>query len=223
MRILINGCSHLDGTGLGSDIESTKQITWPALVWQQHDVHNIAEAGSSNDSICRRTIQQAESNCYDFVCVQWAIFERIEVQVPLHAKYGLQKAHSCLHSNNALFQIDINGNGEFMHELAKYIFLKQFDTEWFIDYNLSQIIVLQNWLQTAGIPYLFVMTDWPQIRDWSSGRAISIDRSRFITSSWFDFCHAQGFNKVDAAHYEHEAHVQFAQLVHETLERRSMT
>lgn len=68
--ILVNGDSVTFGSGLLEE-----EISWPSLIF---DCNNIAEPGSSNPSIYRRTLEEIYLNSYDVVIVAWSSFYRYE-------------------------------------------------------------------------------------------------------------------------------------------------
>jgi hypothetical protein len=214
MKVLVNGCSHIEGTELHDNYAQNKKLSWPNFIdlW---DINNIAAAGSSNDSITRRTITELEQTCYDFVFVQWSYFNRIELQIPLYKEHGCESEWFCINPGNADQLIDLNRNGKFIHDAAKSIYLKQFDCVWHENYNLSQIILLQSYLKHKNIDYFFGFTTNELFV--SNNPVIKLlDTSKLNTVPWLDFCEQNEFKKV-VDHYDQAAHTAYANLVNKIL------
>ncbi len=209
-QTLVNGCSHIAGTELDLDLNVACKLSWPNLNKNWKTV-NIAKAGASNDSITRTTIDYLENNLVDFVCIQWTIFERIEVQIPFYKEHQVYEPWFSLHSRDAVIDQEINCNGKFMKELAKNIFLKQFDTDWFFNYNMYSILTMQQYLKNKQINYIFVFTEWPsKIAD---PRFKMLNSENVFNRAWHDFCQDGNYKKLDGSHYELKAHQDFYQLL----------
>lgn len=71
--ILVNGDSITYGDGL---LENEK--SWPNLVFKDTEFKNIAQSGSSNPSIFRRTLEEIYLNQYTAVVVAWSSMYRFE-------------------------------------------------------------------------------------------------------------------------------------------------
>lgn len=211
MKVLVNGCSHLAGNELHDDLEIAGKLTWPNFI-PEWTVKNIAQGASSNDSIVRRTVDELETQDYDFVYVQWTSFNRIELQIPFYKEHGLEFEWFCINSRNAESKFSLNNNGEFIHKVARSIFLKQFNTQWFDNYNLSSMITLQSYLQQKNIPYKFGLVN----RDFfntNSPRVKLIDTCKIVSEPWQVFCNQKPFKKLSAFHYEHQAHHAYAEYI----------
>lgn len=210
MKVLVNGCSHIEGNELHQDITQRRQLTWPNYVenWQ---VTNIGMGASSNDSITRRTIAELEKNTYDFVYIQWSYFDRIELQIPWHTKYACEFEWFCINAGNAEQMVDLNRNGPFIHELAKNIYFKQFDNTWRENYSFSQMIVLQSYLKYKNINYVFGFAV-DDVFESENVMLKLLDQSKFNRLSWINFCKKQNFKKIKS-HYEHAAHLEYANVV----------
>ena len=210
MKVLVNGCSHIEGTELAVESEVGKTLSWPNFVtgW---NVTNIANASSSNDSITRRTIDELESNEYDFVFVQWSYFDRIELQIPFYQDLKLQYEWFCINGGNAQIKSSLNNNPEFIFELARSIYLKQFNTQWFENYNLSSIITLQNYLDSKNIFYKFGFAG-PKKFNFDNARGRLLKQHNFLEVSWEEFCQSRKFKKLQH-HYEQKSHYEYAQYI----------
>ena len=214
MKTLINGCSHLAGIELHDDLLQASQMTWPNFV-DRWETTNIAKGASSNDSIARRTIHELEQCNYDFVYVQWSYFDRIELQIPWHLDQGCEFEWFCINAGNAEQLRELNRNGAFIHELAKSIYFKQFNSAWRENYSLSQIIVLQSYLKNKNIDYLFGFAD---NEFFVSNNPLTklVDTSNLITTPWIDYCQHHKFKKL-REHYEQAAHLAYANYINQTL------
>lgn len=71
--ILVNGDSYTFGDGLSSN-----ENPWPYLVFGS-ECKNIAESGSSNLSIVRRSLEEIYLNQFDKLIVGWSFLGRIEI------------------------------------------------------------------------------------------------------------------------------------------------
>jgi hypothetical protein len=210
IQTMVNGCSHIAGTELDPNLDLACKLTWPNLN-KNWSINNIAHAGSSNDAITRTTIDYLEKNPVDFVCIQWAIFERIELQIPFYKEHQVHEPWFSIHSRDAELDQDINRNGKFMKDIARNIFLKQFDTDWFFNYNMYSILAMQQYLVNNQIDYIFVFTDWPQKR--TDPRFKLLNKEKVFNQSWYDFCSNGHYNKLDGMHYELKAHQDFYQSI----------
>jgi hypothetical protein len=210
IQTLVNGCSHIAGTELDANLDLANKLTWPNLNKNWKTV-NIAKAGASNDAITRTTIDYLENNSVDFVCIQWTIFERIEVQIPFYKEHQVYEPWFSLHSRDAELDQNINCNGKFMKELARNIFLKQFDTDWFFNYNMYSILAMQQYLVSNQLDYIFVFTNWPQKR--TDPRFRLLNKEKVFDQSWYNFCRSGHYKELDGAHYELKAHQDFYQLI----------
>ena len=210
MKVLVNGCSHLAGTELHINPKVARTLTWPNLINEWTDVVNISAAASSNDSICRRTIAELNKNNYDFVCVQWTHFDRIELQIPFHKEHGVKHKWFCINSSNAVEKTELNSNPELMFDIARSIFLKQFDNTWFNNFNLAQIVTLQTYLKNQNIPYQFgFVLDCELDQIMKTGL---VDMDRVVNVAWVDFCNQYRFQRL-VAHYGPDAHEAYAQRI----------
>jgi hypothetical protein len=208
MKVLVNGCSHLAGTELNVNPNIARTLTWPNLINCWTDVVNISAAASSNDSVCRRTIIELNKNDYDFVCVQWTHFDRIELQIPFYKEQGVKREWFCINSSNAVEKSDLNNNPDFIFDLARSIFLKQFDNTWFDNYNVAQIVMLQTYLKNRNIPYQFgfvLNEELEQIK-----QTALIDMDQVVNVAWINFCDQHRFQRL-VAHYGPDAHRAYAQ------------
>ena len=87
---LVLGCSHAAGTELGTE-EFGRQHSFPVLVAQSlgYTVTNLAQPGSSNDSMFRKFLESAQG--FDLVLTAWTGVSRSEI-------YWDNQWHPLLHS-----------------------------------------------------------------------------------------------------------------------------
>jgi len=210
MKVLVNGCSHLAGTELNANPKIARTLTWPNLINEWTDVVNISAAASSNDSICRRTIAELNKNNYDFVCIQWTHFDRIELQIPFHKEHGVRHKWFCINSGNAVEKNELNNNPELMFDIARSIFLKQFDNTWFDNYNVAQIVMLQTYLKNRNIPYQFGFVLNEELQQVKQTALVDMYQVKDVT--WVDFCNQHRFQRL-VSHYGPDAHEAYAQRI----------
>lgn len=208
MKVLVNGCSHLAGTELNINAKVARTLTWPNLISSWSNIVNISAAASSNDSICRRTILELNKNNYDFVCVQWTHFDRIELQIPFYKEHGAKHEWFCINSGNAVERSELNSNPDLIFDAARGIFLKQFNDTWFNNFNIAQIVMLQTYLKNRNIPYQFgfILNDErEQVKETTL-----VDMDQVVDLAWIDFCNKYRFQRL-VAHYGCDAHKAYAE------------
>jgi hypothetical protein len=210
MKVLVNGCSHLAGTDLNDSPDIAKTLTWPNLIADWITVANIANPASSNDSICRRTIIELDKNNYDFVYIQWTHFDRIELQIPFNKEHGVRHEWFCINSGNAVEKSELNNNPELMFDIARGVFLKQFNNTWFKNYNVAQIVMLQTYLKNRNIPYQFGFILEEELKQVK--QTTLVEMSRVNELAWIDFCNKHRFKRM-ATHYGRDAHEYYIQRI----------
>lgn len=216
MKVLVNGCSHIAGDELDDDHSRARELTWPNFM-QDWQVVNIAQGGSSNDSICRRTMIELERNDYDLVYIQWTHFPRIELQIPNHQLHGLadQDQWFCIHSQDAVRRGLLSHNPDLIYDIAQHIFAKQFDWDWFRIYNLNQLVVLQQYLTHRQQPYWFGFAD-DEIFHVQDPRRELLDSARLIQEPWMQFCQDGNYSKI-GSHYGLAAHRDYSKHIEQKL------
>lgn len=208
MKVLVNGCSHLAGDELDADAKIARTLTWPNLINGWTNTVNISASASSNDSICRRTIAELNKNNYDFVCVQWTHFDRIELQIPFYKEHGVKHEWFCINSTNASEKSELNNNPNLIYNVARSIFLRQFNDQWFNNFNIAQIVMLQTYLKNRNIPYQFGFVRDEELEQVK--HATLVDMSQVVDLAWVNFCNKHRFQRF-VAHYGHNAHAAYAQ------------
>jgi hypothetical protein len=210
VKVLVNGCSHIAGTELNDIDEVARTMTWPNLINDWDSVVNISMAASSNDSICRRTILELDKNNYDFVYVQWTHFDRIELQIPFYKDQGVEHEWFCINSGNAVVESNLNGIPGLIFNIARSVYLKQFNNTWFDNFNIAQMVVLQTYLKNRNIPYQFGFVLGEEYRRVKKSSLIDVDH--VVDLAWIDFCNKHRFQRM-IAHYRRDAHEAYAQCI----------
>jgi len=208
MKVLVNGCSHLAGDELDVSAKIARTLTWPNLINGWSNIVNISASATSNDSICRRTIAELDKNNYDFVCIQWTHFDRIELQIPFYKEHGAKHEWFCINSTNAVEKSELNGNPTLIYNVARSIFLRQFNDTWFSNFNIAQIVMLQTYLKNRNIPYQFGFVRDQELEQIKHTDLVDI--AQVVDLAWVDFCNNHRFRRL-VAHYGHDAHAAYAQ------------
>jgi len=136
--ILVNGCSHTEGSECSTN--------WPAEFSKLADVHveNLAQGGSSNLSIMRRTIEYLDNHDPEeihSVIIAWTTLERFEFSF-----------------DNELVDYSFTKQDSDKEELNKYFkFADLHLADWSLGARHTQLytVLLENYLQNKGIPYMF--------------------------------------------------------------------
>jgi len=146
MKVLAAGDSFIYGVDL-ADCQTKNQhslLTWPALLADEYVC--IATPGTSNDAIARAVIDYCENNHTDFVVVQWTFPWR----------FGMKFIEPI-----GWFEFDLNVKKETSASHLIENFLIEFykvagTTEYWPVYStLKEIVLLQQYLKSKKIPYLF--------------------------------------------------------------------
>ncbi len=132
--ILVNGDSFTTGE------EST--IAWPKLI---PNTVNIAQAGASNDYICRTTVSYIEnrSNKVDAVIIAWTSPNRIEI-AHRHLTPTSQRRY-----------------GNIVNEIYS-----EWNDWWAGNKFVTQVKMMEGYLRMQKIPFLFLSTFDIQQIDW---------------------------------------------------------
>ena len=128
--ILVNGDSYTFGDGL-----SAEENPWPYIIFGSV-CKNIAESGSSNLSIVRRSLEEIYLNRFDTLIVGWATLGRIEIG----DQYG--KAKTVLLTD---------GNSEYP-KLVKHLAIN-FNEFWYFKQFLILLSTLSLHCQKLGVQF----------------------------------------------------------------------
>jgi hypothetical protein len=158
MILVAGGDSFIFGNEL-SDYDSTKhsRLTYPALCAHSAGINYVccARPGNANDAIARMTIEKCQMLLDEdhqlMVIVTWTFPCRFEFPF----EYPIDSPTSPWGS----ITLDERGNKEEIREFAR-TFYKNINSGWFAEYNsIKNIILLQTYLKSHGIPYVFTAAD----------------------------------------------------------------
>lgn len=141
------------------------QQVWPALLAHSKNIEYrcVAVSGSSNESIVREVIACCENTVDDkVVIVQWTFPWRFSFRYV--EPVGWYNIDLYVHTNQFTNQwttaenrrIDKFGIKEFIHEFYKVIGTTEY---WPVYSTLKEILLLQNYLKSKNIPYMFTAVD----------------------------------------------------------------
>ena len=111
--ILVNGDSFTFGQGL-----SANEAPWPHILFG-NNCKNIAEPGSSNASIVRRSLEEIYLNQFDKLIVGWSGLDRVEIS----DRYGKPKTLLLWHDSDSNF---IGLKKDLVANFNEFWYFKQF-------------------------------------------------------------------------------------------------
>jgi hypothetical protein len=164
MNILISGCSFTHWP----DQPHGPNICWPAHLKElnsEYNITNIAEPAAGNQYICNSVIHHCETERPDLALVMWTGVSRLDyltslddpAWAELFASYGFyRRIPGC--SLGYIFSGGQMGTW-FKHPVAHKIFYEMYKVSSNLSLayiNLIEIIKLQNYLESKGIPYRFM-------------------------------------------------------------------
>lgn len=160
MILVAGGDSFIHGNELSDwEISSTRDslLTFPSLLSNWHDLGYVscARPGNANDAILRMTVNKCEQVLNEgrkvAVIVAWTFPPRFEFPF----NYSIDSP------DNPFASISIypDTNRPMVQDFSK-IFIKHVDIQWFQHFSaVKNILLLQNYLKTNKIPYIFTATD----------------------------------------------------------------
>ena len=157
--------------------------TWPNRLLlknslENYEVTNIAIGGNSNDKILRRTIEHIEKNKVDAVIVQWTAMHRKELYFQPLGEWGnlcnhyeledpLDKALTTdsAFADKNMYAMHFDKNVEYDESVLNIVdkitrsastdyFWQYSETDYIVQY-FQKILVLQSYLESKNIPYVF--------------------------------------------------------------------
>lgn len=145
--IFVNG----DSFTYGEELRDATNHVWPALLGTR-EVLNVAQPGYSNDAIVKSTVEYIEYNRFRYAIIAWTTPHRIELNAQhltpsSHRKYG---------------------------SICDHVFL-DWNEEWAIKKFRTQVVLLDAYLNSKNIPYVFIRTfDVPDINvgNWIPGSMV---------------------------------------------------
>ena len=247
MGVLVaGGDSFVYGSELADCLNRPSTSTYPALIAKKLNLEYVcaAQPGFANNSIRRTVMDACEQNDVERVIVQWTFPDRYE----FHFNYDIDdsawyqvNAWSTLdtvkeiedsfkkynpvimkHHSDHLNKIKSIGLGDFAKTFYQHVGT---DLYW-EQYNmLSEIIMLQQYLDLRNIPYLFTCHDRLMFR---KSHHFADDSLRTLIKllkedKWMWFPNSRGFYiwameenyPIGTTHPLEEAHLQASELVYE--------
>lgn len=140
-RLIAHGCSFT----YGEELEDPSKTSWPALVAKELniDCNNLAKPGYSNDAIVQDLVK-FDPDQDDLVTVGWSSYLRMG----LHDDHGWYTTVVSQRKNIDI--IDWNRRERIIDDLL----ISNAD-EWLYERWLTQVILLQSFLDAKAIKYLF--------------------------------------------------------------------
>ena len=185
---LVLGCSHAAGTELGTE-EFGRQHSFPVLVAQSlgYTVTNLAQPGSSNDSMFRKFLESAQG--FDLVLTAWTGVSRSEV-------YWDNRWRPLLHSRS---QSDMS----------------HYEKQWCVYHTHDEVgrlnkiknIVALNAI--AQVPVINFDTHWPV---WNFEFGADMIWPFMWQDNFWDWCVRQNRTKLPRGHWDIDAHRDYAEL-----------
>jgi hypothetical protein len=162
------------------------RYTYPALCADRAEINYTccARPGNANDAIARMTIEKCETlrseNKKIIVFVSWTFPNRFEFPF----EYSINSPTSPWASITP--HQDKNANKEEVKDFAR-TFYKNVDSGWFAEYNsVKNIIMLQTYLKSNDIPYVFTAADNVVLK-YRSDRALKPLWDLVDFDNWFLF------------------------------------
>ena len=193
MILVAGGDSFIFGNELAdwanSQLEPSR-LTYPALCADRAriDYTCCARPGNANDAIARMTIEKCEEllseNSEVMVFVSWTFPNRFEFPF----EYSINSPTSPWASITP--NPDRFANKEEVRDFAR-TFYKNVDSGWFAEYNsVKNIIMLQAYLKSNDIPYVFTAADNVVLK-YRSDRALKPLWDLVDFDNWFLFSGAE--------------------------------
>ena len=246
--LIAGGDSLIYGSELKDGNESPSQSTWPALIAKEIGMNYYCAAypGFANSSIRRTVIDACENNTdVELVIVQWTFSGRYEFYFNNdYAKWSRISAWSVTDDLEKEIKKNFKANNpivldqhlkffERQKELGISEFAKVFyqhvgsSFQW-EQYNLlSEIVMLQQYLELRNIPYMFTAADEKMFRDISSlnDESVATLEKLLDKTYWTWFPKKQGFYNwavsekfpFGTTHPLEESHVEAAHIAYEHL------
>jgi len=245
-RLIAGGDSFIYGDELQDclGVRASDNV-YPALIAKELNLEYVCAAGSGygNDSIRRTVIDACESNVdVELVIVQWSFACRYEFYFSKFGWYNLG-AWSIIDDPSEIkktFKIDnpivlqhhIDTLNKFkdlgITDFAKVFFKKIASDMYYEQYKfLSEVVMLQQYLEIKSIPYMFASVNKDILRDSSEYADQSIRSLEGLINKkdWMWFPNQQGFYQwaldnnfaFGTTHPLEEAHIEAAHLVYEHL------
>jgi hypothetical protein len=145
MNLLAGGCSLIYGNEISDATTTYSQLTYPALLAKHLGLSYkcTANPGDGNDSICRKIIEATDQQV-KLVVVNWSYHNRFEF-------HYTEKGWQSLTCTNSLYKNLVSDlSVPFFKELTEIYSWSKY---------LQDIILLQTFLNSKNIPYIFSSSD----------------------------------------------------------------
>ena len=177
MKILISGCSFTQWP----EYPGGPNVCWPIYLeplMPTDQITSVGEAAAGNQYICDSVIRETLTNRYDQVLVMWSGVSRLDYLTSLE-----DSAWESLFDSYGFFRRLPDGKlgwifsgGQmgtwFKNPVAHKMFYEMYKVSSELSLatiNLMEIVKLQNYLQSKGIPYKFMS----YVNYWTSGKRLS--------------------------------------------------
>lgn len=245
-RLIAGGDSFTYGSELAdchiNDVEVVSHLTYPALIAQelQLDYCCVAKPGYSNNAIRRTVIDACEnSHSIKLVIVMWSFSNRYEFKFndtweqisawstvdsieEIKKNFVIDNPIVLEHHANKLKRDQNLGITDFAKSFYDHVGSNKY---WEIYNFLSDVLMLQQYLELKNIPYLFTSVDETilQAESYIDG-SLSTLRSLIDINSWGWF-NGKGFYTwakdmkfpFATTHPKEQAHIEAAHLIYEHL------
>ena len=247
MRDPKNGFKKVDRFPIDIPIKRSSRSTFFALLAAEYGMHYecVARAGNANQAIARQVLDYCESHkdIDKFVLVSWTFTNRYEFRFPFKTQTfsdhwesintwtvaDLDELEAASVDNRemkirlvqARRAAKVNGVYEFSRAYIKHLGHSEY---WEVYSSLLSIVMLQNYLDLHGIPYMFTIADNCVLDNYTINncdQSIASLYDQLDFDNWYIFPGNKGFyqwameNKypVGDTHPLEEAHYDAAQLM----------
>lgn len=177
MKILVSGCSFTQWP----EYPGGPNVCWPRYLeplMPENQIVTVGEAAAGNQYICDSVIRETLTNRYDQVLVMWSGVSRLDYLTSLE-----DSAWDSLFDSYGFFRRLPDGKlgwifsgGQmgtwFKNPVAHRMFYEMYKVSSELSLatiNLMEIVKLQNYLQSKGIPYKFMS----YVNYWCRGKRLS--------------------------------------------------
>jgi len=238
LYLIANGCSHTSG----AEIEYLKQDSCYSKAWPQHLANklnlesiNLARAGASNKRIVRTTLEHIGTLFLKgvkpkqlFVIILWPGPYRTEIYKEAFLQNSIWQGWLPMCPNNDASYKKIYPRDVYNYYKAWITTLDAKSVN--IDYY-NYVILLQSYLKSFKIKYLFWRASSTTLDKNNISLAIQIDRKYFPcahddTLDYLSMLKHSGFefsvNSANSTHHGEDGHIFFANYLHKYIKENSL-
>lgn len=214
--LYVNGDSFAWGVGL--DDESAK---WPALLAEHYclSLVNEAQPGGSNNRILRKTIDFVTKHRPTMVVIGWSSYLRTEWP---GTSLDPLNSNSVDYNSGPIIQVQPNYdkyNQQDKPRIEEYY--KSFNHEWAFDNYINQVLLLQTYLKSCKIQYVFMNAlDNYNNEFYANNQKVSLITEEFM--GWPKQSYNQWFDKeyrLPDGHLNARGHAKLAEMVKSHVEK----